>query len=80
MTSTLIHCLILTLITGKVLSSCRVRDFKVQENFDIKKVISIPGGRGGGRGGGEGYSQSFLLHKLSPSFQSDQSLRQALFV
>ena len=46
MTSTLIHCLILTLTTGKVFSSCRVRDFKVQENFDIKKVISIPGGRG----------------------------------
>ena len=46
MTYTLIHCLILTLITGKVLSSCRVRDFKVQKNFDIKKVISFPGGRG----------------------------------
>ena len=65
MTYTLIHCLILTLITGKVLSSCRVRDFQVQENFDIKKVISIPGVGGGG---GEGYSQSFLLHKLGPSF------------
>ena len=78
MTSTLIHCLILTLTTGKVFSSCRVRDFKVQENFDIKKVISIPGGRGERLR--EGYSQSFLLHKLGPSFQSDQSLRQALFV
>ena len=64
MTYTLIHCLILTLVTGKVLSSCRVRDFKVQENFDIKKVISFPGVGGGG---GEGYSQSFLLHK-HPAF------------
>ena len=60
MTSTLIHCLILTLITGKVLSSCRVRDFKVQENFDIKKVISIPGGRGGGERGRGGVLSIFL--------------------